>query len=273
MIADIHAHLLPGIDDGAADLDEALALAEAAVAEGVSWLALTPHHLNGFDNDAAAVERAVAAFRGELVRRGIPLEVAAGQEIRAHESLLDRLDRGELLSLGGSRYWLLELPHTHVPDFVDDLIHELLVAGRIPVIAHPERHPELARRPERLAGWVRAGAVGQATTHSLVGRFGEQTRLLTLEWCAQGLVHLVASDAHHVRGRAFAWKECLRALEEAFGDEAVRRCLANAARVCDDAEPAFERIAEGAGRKRRWFYGKFGNFLSRKLIDIRNSEE
>lgn len=250
MIVDVHTHLLPGVDDGAADLDEALALAETAVAEGVSWLALTPHHLNGFENDADSVLRAVESFRAELARRGIALEVVAGQEIRVVRSLPERFRSGELLSLGGSRYWLIELPHAYVPDDTDDLIHELLVAGRIPVIAHPERNFELAHHPERLAGWVKAGAIAQATTHSLIGRFGEETRRITLEWCAQGLLHLFASDAHHVRGRAFGWTECLRALEKAFGEEAVQRCLANAARVRDDAEPAFERIAEGPAWRR-----------------------
>jgi len=186
---DIHSHILPGLDDGARDLEQSLELARQAVREGIHTVIATPHHRNGrYDNPGGAVRQAAEALARELAAAGIPLKLRCGQEIRVYAELPEDLERGEALTLNGSRYLLLELPSGYVPQGMDELLHELRVMGRVPVIAHPERNRELAADPGRLAAWVRQGVLLQLTSHSVSGALGPRLARLCLDWCRRNLV-------------------------------------------------------------------------------------
>lgn len=201
---DMHTHLLPGIDDGAADWTETLRLARAAAAEGITEVVATPHHANGRDlNPASGVLELVREANDRLAAAGIPLTVRPGQEIRVHDDLLDAWSRGELLALNQSNYVLIELPPDFIPKGMPDLLHELDMLGLRAVIAHPERNAEIVRHPERLGELVEAGAYAQVTAHSLLGGFGKRIERQAWSLCERGWIHLVASDAHHVDRRGF----------------------------------------------------------------------
>lgn len=215
---DIHTHILPGLDDGAPDWDQAIAMAKAAVAEGIETIIATPHHANGtYLNEAAVVKEAVARFNERMVTEGIPLVVKTGQEIRIHDDLLDAWGRQELLSLADSRYVLLEMPSSRIPSGIWDLLHELRLMGLTAIIAHPERNAEVARHPERLAALIEAGAYAQVTTHSLLGGFGSKIEQSSWSLCKQGLIHIVSSDAHHVELRGFRLQEAYRRIGQQLG--------------------------------------------------------
>lgn len=137
---DLHAHLLPGIDDGAKTLDDALEMARMAVADGIKTLACTPHIYPGmYDNDSAGIQAAVDALRVEFARHDIALDLTMGADAHLTPELLPRLQRGTAPTLGGSRYFLLEPPH-HVPppNFANN-VASFIAAGYVPVITHPER--------------------------------------------------------------------------------------------------------------------------------------
>lgn len=216
---DIHSHILPTLDDGAQDWRDALDLARAAAAEGIETILATPHHANGvYMNDARVVLEAVEEMNRRLADEGISLNVRPGQEIRIHDDLLEAWSRGELLSLAGSRYLLIELPTSSIPRGTLDLLHELKIMNLSPIIAHPERNAEIAAHPERLAELVAAGAYGQVTTHSLLGGFGKRIEQIAWNLCRQGLIHVVSSDAHHVTKRGFLLKESYRRVNHALGE-------------------------------------------------------
>ncbi|THF74689.1 tyrosine-protein phosphatase [Cohnella fermenti] len=215
---DIHSHLLPGVDDGSAEMEESLAMARSAARQGIRKVIATPHHNNGrYVNPAAEVRRAVAELGDRLRQEGIPLDVLPGQEIRLTGRLLEDWDAGQLLTLADTPYILLEM----MPDFeishLAEAIHELKVRGLIPVIAHPERHPELARRPEWFGELVELGALGQVTSHSLLGRFGHMIRRAAFRMCREGTIHLVATDAHDLLRRGFDLKEAYELIRKEFG--------------------------------------------------------
>lgn len=216
---DIHSHILPGLDDGAQDWRDALNLARAAAAEGITTIVATPHHANGvYTNDASAVGSAVDEMNDRLAAEGISLTVRPGQEIRIHDDLLEAWSRGELLTLAGSRYVLIELPSSRIPRGTLDLLHELKLMNLSPIIAHPERNAEIASHPERLAELVAAGACGQVTTHSLMGGFGRRIERIAWGLCRRGLIHLVSSDAHHVEKRGFLLRESYSKVSNVLGD-------------------------------------------------------
>src|SRR4051812_35855332 len=146
---DLHCHLLPGIDDGPATLEEALAMARLAVANGISEARVTPHvHVGRWDNDLAGIEKAVAAHRTALADAGIALKLGFAAEVRLAYDVVPLIEAGRVPFLGewdGLKVMLLELPHSHVPVGSDSFVAWLLNRGIRPMIAHPERNKDIMR--------------------------------------------------------------------------------------------------------------------------------
>ncbi len=194
---DLHSHILPGVDDGARSLEEARSLARAAVADGVRAIAATPHVRHDYPTTAARMEEGVRELRGDLAREGIELEVLQGGEVSVDE--IDNLSTDDLrrFTLGeGRRYLLLEFPDWGWPLALDGIIATLLHADLVPVLAHPERNVDVQGDPGRLAAPVSEGALVQVTASSLTGSGGRSARAAARRLLGQGLVHLLASDAH-----------------------------------------------------------------------------
>lgn len=257
---DIHTHILPGIDDGAADMDEALGLARAASADGLRAVIATPHHANGsYMNPASEVHRLVNALNDRLGAAGIPLTVFAGQEIRVHDDLLHAWHRGELLSMANSRYVLLEMPSSRMPKGMADLVHELVIMDLVPVIAHPERNAEVVQHPERLEELIDLGASAQLTTHSLLGGFGKRIEQASWELLRRGCIQLLSSDAHHVTRRGFRMGEAYAFIERTMGEQWTAYLKANASCVLGDKPFGEQPPIPGAsgGKVRKLFAALF----------------
>ncbi len=227
---DLHSHLLPGIDDGPPDLPGSLAMARAAVDGGTRVMAATPHigHTHGVV--PASLAGRVADLTAALAAADIPLQVVAGGEL-APDRALD-LDDGELaaIALGGSRCVLLECPFARAGDLMGRLVAHLQMKGFRVLLAHPERSPTFLGDPSALAELVRRGAYAQLTAGSLIGQFGRTVEKAALAFLAEGLVHVVASDAHDAYGRPPALGELVRArLEEERQDPALAGVLCDAA--------------------------------------------
>lgn len=238
---DIHTHVLPGIDDGSDRWETTLNLARAAAAEGITALIATPHHADGrYTNEAAAVTELTGIANERLAEADIPVRLLPGQEIRVHDGLLDAWQRGELLSLAGSRYVLLEMPSSRIPSRMEEWIYELGLMGVTAVIAHPERNAEVAKAPARLSRLVNAGAIAQITTHSLLGGFGKSVLRTSWSLCEAGLVHAISSDAHHPEHRGFRLREAYEAIRLRMGETWSDYYAGNASDIANDrslAEP------------------------------------
>jgi protein-tyrosine phosphatase len=203
MPIDLHCHLLPGIDDGARDLDQALAMARLAVADGIRVAVLTPHHLNGvYNNPASDVQRAVATFREALIAEGIGLKVLPGSELHLVPELPGELTAGRAMTIANlGKAVLVELPVHTVPMGTEQILEQVIAQGLIPIIAHPERNSHLRQHPEILTDWVEMGCLGQITAQSCTGQFGPQVRESAHHMVTGGLIHIIASDAHRDRRR------------------------------------------------------------------------
>jgi protein-tyrosine phosphatase len=201
---DLHCHVLPGIDDGPRTMQDAVALARVAYANGIGTLVATPHvdpvHLH---NDAARIAHGVADVRAALVQEGVPVDVTTGAEV-ALGRVID-LGDDELvgLRLGGGPWLLLECPLSPAAayGFATAARH---VAGRghRVLLAHPERSPAFHGDPVGTLGpLVREGMLSQVTAGAFVGRFGRRVQEVAVELMRAGLVHTVASDAHDAISR------------------------------------------------------------------------
>jgi protein-tyrosine phosphatase len=232
---DIHCHILPGLDDGARDLEESLHMASLAASEGITEIIATPHHANGaYDNDPSTITIEVEKLNSVLQERNIPLAVLPGQEIRLYQDIIDGVQRRECIALNQGQYILIELPSSYVPKNTANLIYELQVEGLRPIIAHPERNREIADDPDILFSLVQQGALSQVTAHSINGHFGAKVKKLSMDLCRRNLAHFVASDAHQPKVRPFGLREAMDVLASELGESARAQYLQNAECVARD---------------------------------------
>ncbi|AKQ75121.1 CpsB/CapC family capsule biosynthesis tyrosine phosphatase [Bacillus licheniformis] len=201
---DIHCHILAGVDDGAACMNDSLEMAKQAAHQGIHTIIATPHHRNGvYEHPKEAILAAVSGLKTRMQKENIPVLITPGQEIRLYGELKRDLERGRLLSLAGTKYLLIELPYHHVPRYAEKVLFDLQLNGYIPIIAHPERNLELMENPDLLYRLVKNGACAQLTCSSLAGRFGRSVKRLARRFLEANLIHFIASDAHNLTTRSF----------------------------------------------------------------------
>ena len=199
---DLHCHILPGIDDGSPDLGTSLDMARKALADGIRVIACTPHIYPGlYENTGPDICRAVEVLQGALDEEGIGLQLSYGADTHLTPDLLEGLKSGRIPSLGGTRYFLLEPPHHVAPPRFEEFVFNVLTAGYLPVITHPERLTWVEDHYEVFVRLVGAGAWMQVTAGSLTGRFGQRTRYWAERFIDDGIVHILATDAHGVDRR------------------------------------------------------------------------
>jgi protein-tyrosine phosphatase len=205
---DIHAHVLPGIDDGPAHVDDAMAMLRAAAGCGISTIVSTPHLRSDFpDVDVHELADRCAVMRARLAAETIGVELVCGAEV----SLVWAIDAGEpelRLASYAQRGTdlLIETPLTTTAG-LETLLYELQVRGFRITLAHPERSREFQRDPSPLAELVRRGILLSVNADALLGdKRRSSTCRLGVRLCLEGLVHALASDSH----RAESWRPVTR---------------------------------------------------------------
>lgn len=199
-LIDLHCHLLPGIDDGAKNLDISIELLQRQQADGVAAVMFTPHFyyerkgIEKFLKDRQQAYRSIAQAAKE---RGIRVAAKLGAEV-FFTPALPTLDLSAL-AFAGTNYILIELPTTHHPSGIEETLFEIQQQGYTPILAHVERYPYVTEDPSLLYQWVEAGALAHINAAGLI-RGGHTTRLVQryIRW---GLVHLLCSDAHSLQHR------------------------------------------------------------------------
>ncbi|MCP8967858.1 tyrosine-protein phosphatase [Ectobacillus ponti] len=227
---DIHSHILPGVDDGAQTMEDAIAMARAAVEAGIHTIIATPHHQTSrYYNEKEEVLLRVRELNQVLKQQDIPLQVLPGQEVRLYGELLEDLAADKVLTLNDTgEYMLVEFPSSHVPRYAESLLYRLQLEGVTPIIAHPERNTEIAENPDVLYNLVEKGALAQVTAASVAGEFGKKIKKLSLQMIEHQLVHVLASDAHNISNRSFKIKESNDVIEKELGFQVLSQLQENA---------------------------------------------
>ncbi len=197
---DLHAHILPGVDDGAITMEDAVEMARIAAANGTRTMLATPHRKDVNEGFGVQHIRELAAeLRERLDEEGIPLVLALGMENHIDAALPADVVAGKALTMGGSRYILVEMPffgELGQHEFVEEALAGLRWQGLTPVFAHPERIEAFQREPSVLARYVSMGMLSQLTRGSLLGHWGEDVRRFALELLDAGMAHILSSDTH-----------------------------------------------------------------------------
>ncbi|MGR6836821.1 tyrosine-protein phosphatase [Syntrophomonas erecta] len=215
---DIHTHILPAIDDGAADKETSLEMARMAVADGIEYLAATPHVLEGpYINSKENILTRLNKLKQDLHQAGIPLKVLPGAEYYLDPDLPEALAKGELVTINqAGKYLLVELPGAFIPPYTSQVLYELQIQGITPIIAHPERNRGFIRNHKLLRELVSRGMLTQITSGSVTGMFGKMVKRMALNYIEEGLGHLLASDAHSINGRSPRLSGAVQELKHRF---------------------------------------------------------
>lgn len=231
--------MLPAIDDGAPDLDTALKMAQIAVQDGITHSACTPHIYPGlFENTAEGINRAVVDFRKALAQADIPLQVTYGADVQITPEMIEGLNSKRIPTLHNSQYFLFEPPHHISPPGMLNLIHDVLASGYIPVITHPERLSYIDQDYDLFVEAAKKGAWLQLTAGSLTGRFGKHVQKVSERFLKDGIVHLLATDAHNLRNRAPILSEAREAAATYLGQEEANRLVIGRPRnILDNIPP------------------------------------
>ncbi len=246
---DIHSHVLPGLDDGAAGMEEALAMARMAAAAGTTDLVATPHASETFAFDPRRVELALEELREAA---GDAPRIHYGCEMHLTPEGIERVLRApHTYTIAHRGYLLVEFSDLLVPATSAQIFAGMLAAGVRPIIVHPERNPILRARVAELERWVAQGCLLQVTAQSLLGRFGKAAEAASREWIERDLVHFVASDGHDPKHRPAVLDQGWRSVEKAFGSGTARRLMVENPRAVLDGTPV--AAAPLRAPKRRWF--------------------
>lgn len=240
---DLHSHILPGIDDGARDVNESLALIKQSVTTGVKKIIATPHiNIGRFDNDLATIKRSFDALCCEVEKAQLQVELAFAAEVRICPEIMFLAKNKTLPFLGKhlkNEVLLLEFPDSHIPPGSDKLVAWLFAHNITPVIAHPERNRELWQHAYLINEFVKQGCLLQLTASSLLGNFGERSENLAHHYLQANQVYLIASDMHNVKRRPNRMSDAFQVIEKNYGiEKAISLFINNPETIFDSNQTA-----------------------------------
>ena len=215
---DCHCHILPGIDDGASDIEESVAMAKIAFADGISRIVATPHVSDARISPGDIIKR-VEELNRHLIESQVPVRIYPAAEV----SISLDLPLFAQYTINQTEYVLVELPPDFFPPFTANLLSWLLSEGLRPIIAHPERNTGVVRDPDRLFDVLQDGILLQITAGSLTGEFGIDSQICAELLLDSGKVHIIASDAHSCEFRQPILSKAVEAASRRIGAEQARR--------------------------------------------------
>lgn len=218
-IIDLHTHILPQLDDGATNWEEALKMCMLAQEEGITTVACTPHIMPGiYNNDREKIFSTLLELKEKLKEKKINLRVLPGAEVLLSPEIIKQVEEKLVLTLNdGGKFLLLDFPREWISPFTKELLFWLQLRGLIPIISHPERNLKILQTPNLVTQFVKQGVLIQISSRSILGHFGKKVRKLCEKLISHNLVHLVASDIHSAG--EFFLKQSLKTISRWAGEE------------------------------------------------------
>lgn len=225
---DIHTHILPGLDDGARDMEDSLSMADLAAKSGVHTLVATSHaNTGGFFREYQIEEylNCLQEFREALEYERIPLRVLSGMEIYMSERVPQMIREGRLLPLNHTDHYLIEFSFGIEQEEMDEMIEELMELGITPVIAHPERYHCVQESARGLFEWMQRGCLVQVNRGSIFGKFGSEVKRCVDHLLKKRMVTCIASDAHKPYERTTYMADIKEYMENEYSFEYSKELL------------------------------------------------
>lgn len=215
---DIHCHLLYGVDDGAKDIEESIAMLKGAKKQGIDQIILTPHYRHGmFPYDAKTIVANYKALYIEATQIGIKLHL--GTEFHVNSKIIEYLNKKRCLPLGNSKYVLTEYEYETEYSYIYNMSRELLSNGYIPVIAHVERYACMQEDIDNAEELRELGALIQVNADAILGNDGRAAKKYCKEMLKAEYIDIVASDSHGIKNRANHMEKCYKYISKKFGED------------------------------------------------------
>lgn len=231
----MHCHVLPGVDDGPATMEESIAILREASRQGIGTMIVTPHfHPGRYMVPAPKVRETIDRVRQELDRQGIDLELIPGQECYYYSGLVRELDEGNVLTMAGTEYVLVEFDPSVLYTVIQHALRELFNSGYRPIIAHYERYRCLNGREDRLEELRSHGAMLQMNFDRLLDREGIFRRNPWRRQLREGFVDFLGSDTHGMGFRPLHAKQAVEWLCAEVDPEFVHVILERNIRLLTD---------------------------------------
>lgn len=216
---DLHSHILPGIDDGASDIDASVVLLRELAAGGVTDVVATPHYIDEtiYASPCSENKKLLRSLKTRLKKEGIDMKVHLGNEIYIMPKILDFLKNGVVSGLAGSKYLLIELPMSGEFPGYADIFLEILRAGYFVVLAHPERYTAFQKDFDLISDLCEMGVLLQCNVGSFAGQYGKSAFKLARRLAKERMIFAVGTDIHHPHGNDFL-PNAIRKMSKYYND-------------------------------------------------------
>lgn len=224
---DVHAHILPGMDDGPSAVEESVEMVRIAVQNGIRTIIATPHCLNGvYINWRQEILSACQELNTVLEKQHIDFTILPGSEVHLSPEILGELKRGRLMTINDKgSYFFLELPHQFMAQPILRFIYQLKSRKVTPLITHPERNMAIQRDIGLLSDLIDSGALSQITGGSLTGDFGIAAQKCCRKIIKMNMAHFMASDAHSPKLRPPNLSAAVKKLYSLAGKEKAEKIM------------------------------------------------
>lgn len=225
-IADMHCHILPGLDDGSKDMEQTMSMIKIAYSEGVRLIIATPHyHIGKVKVDISEAKKLIETIKESIKEKYPDLEIYCGQEIYYYSEAMEDIENKRAATMAGSEYVLLEFSTDVSYTEITSAIYDTTSHGYHPILAHIERYECLAKRPDRIAELIEAGAYMQVNAKTVAGEYGKQIQKFIKKLLKKEYIHFISSDAHSDRSRAPHFNEAEKVLSKACSAEYYKKIL------------------------------------------------
>lgn len=225
---DIHAHILPGVDDGSHSMEETIRMLQLALNQGIRTIIATPHYIAGSTNASPAKLEAIRSqVQDEAYKLNKDLKILLGNELYYSDSIVDALKKKEALTLAQSRYALVEFAVGDTFERIFRGMSELVRAGYAPILAHVERYRCLNKREDLISDLIELGCYIQMNSGSLLGGIFNSEANYNRGLLSNGMVHLVGSDCHDDKVRTPVMDQAVRALRKKCDESLIERIFMN----------------------------------------------
>ena len=235
---DIHCHIVPNVDDGAKNIEDALEMAKIAYSEGIRKIINTSHYHPSFDyKKGKELSQSINNFNDILKLNNIDIEVFIGNEIYYSEDIIQIIEEKEFYTLNNSRYLLIEFPPMNFPKNILDIIYEIKIRGYIPILAHVERYKAVHENINLIYDCINEGALIQVNSSSIIGKNGKEIKNISEILLNNNMIHFIATDAHSSTRRRPMVMETYDYISKKYGDKKAKILfIENPSKVMEDKD-------------------------------------
>ena len=219
---DVHSHIVYGVDDGSKTIEDTINMIKEAKKVGFTDIICTPHYMEDYyEVPCEEISSKISQIRD--LAEGINIKIHQGNEIYANESIIEYIKSGQATSLNGSRYVLIEFPMQTKPINMDQVIYLLLQAGKVPIVAHPERYSYVRENPNMLLEYIEQGVLFQTNYGSIIGMYGDKAKKTLKYLLKNGLISFFGSDVHRPEQVYDKMPKILKKLRKILSEEEVEQ--------------------------------------------------